>query len=246
VQFYIAYLRYISPLKRAGRRFCYPRVDIKNKEVFNYEGFDLALAQKLLAENAPLVCNDFQLRDPERIIVVTGPNQGGKTTFARTFGQLHYLAALGCPVPGREAQLFLCDRIFTHFEKQESINNLRGKLQDDLIRIHRILEEATTASIIILNEIFTSTTLQDALFLGRRILDKISQKDLLCICVTFLDELSSFDEKTVSMVSTVDPEDPTRRTYRIIRKAADGISYALSLAEKHGLTYNRLKERLQS
>ncbi len=242
--FYLAFGDYIRPVRAAGLSFCYPEVSASSKEVRAAGTFDLALAHKLVAQRQPVVTNGFHLDGPERIIVVTGPNQGGKTTFARTFGQLHHLAAVGCPVPGSAARLFLPDRLFTHFEREEDLAAMSGKLEDDLIRIGNILRAATPASIVILNEIFTSTTVHDARFLGTKLLTKVMRLDALCVYVTFIDELSSLGDQIVSMMSTIVPHNPAERTYKVVRKPADGLAYALAIAEKYNLTYQRLYDRL--
>lgn len=244
MQFYLAYVEYMERFKSAALPFCIPAIIQDAKDIFASTAFDLALADSAMENKLKVICNEFYLQDNERVFVVSGPNQGGKTTFARMVGQLHYLALLGVFIPAHEARLYLADRIFTHFEKSENIHNLRGKLYDDLVRIKAILDSATSRSLIIMNEIFTSTTTRDAVYLGAKIMGKILRLDALCVCVTFIDELTHLNAAIVSMMSTVDDHDYALRTYKVIRKPADGVAYSTSLVQKHGLTYEKIKARL--
>lgn len=124
------------------------------------------------------------------------------------------------------------------------LEHRRSESSDELVRLHHSCEAMTPNSVVILNEVFNSTSLDDQVFLSTKILEKILAVDVIGVCVTFIDALSTLSEKTVSMVSTVDPEDPAHRTFQIVRKPADGLAYALSLAEKHGVTYAALCKRI--
>jgi hypothetical protein len=120
--------------------------------------------------------------------------------------------AARCPAARPGCSLF--DKILTHFEREEDIANQAGKLEDDLLRIQRALLAATPSSIVIMNEIFASTTLSDARFLGEKVLTRVIDLDLLCLYVTFVDELASQGLTVVSMASTVVPGNPAERPTR--------------------------------
>jgi DNA mismatch repair protein MutS len=246
VQFYMSYIEHVRQFEKNGLCFCTPFVSNEDKKISACNTFDIGLAKVLADRNLSVVTNDFHLDGGERIFIVSGPNQGGKTTFARTFGQLHYLGCLGFPVPGSSARLFLFDQLFTQFEREEDIHNLRGKLHDDLFRFHRTFNRATSNSIIIMNEVFNSTSLKDAIFLSTKMIEKIIALDMICVCVTFIDELATLSDTIVTMASNVNPENFAERTYKIIRRPPDGLAYAISIAEKYRLTYPQLLERLPS
>lgn len=240
LQFYLAHLDLMAATASFGVSWTLP--DISSDHAFSiHEGVDLALA---LASSSPPVPGDCALAAAEGLVVITGPNQGGKTTFARMLGQLHVLAATGAPVPARTARIPLVDQVFTIFDRGENVEDQRGHLHDDLVRAQALLQQITTGSLVLLNEVYSSTTPDDARGLGKDLLTRLEHSGARTVAVTFLDELSRHSPTTVSLVAGVDPGDPTRRTYRLRRRPADGLAYARALAQQHALAPDDLRRRL--
>ena len=244
IQFYLSYAEYINQVAALGVSFCIPQITFEKTEIRCNGGVDLALAVSMADKKNTPVPNDFSLQGTQRMLVVTGPNQGGKTTYARMFGQLHYIASLGLPVPASNATLFMFDTIFTLFGRVESHAGESGALKYDLVQMKKILDHASGSSIIILNEVFSSTTLFDATMLAKRILERISRLDCPCVMVTFIDEIASFSDIVVSMVAEVENHNQAQRTFRIVAKPADGLAYARAIAGKYHLTYEAIIRRL--
>lgn len=243
-EFYISYIEYANDIKNSYLSFCYPVFSTDQKSITIKDGYDMALAYTLSKKEAQVVSNDYIFEEDKRILVVSGANQGGKSTYARAFGQINYLAKLGLFVCAKEAKIYFYDKIFTHFEKEEQLDNLHSKLQEDLLRAHSITSNATSKSIVILNEIFSSTSLKDALFLSSEIMKTIDKKDLFCIWVTFIEELNDMSKKTKSMVTLIDENNIDKRSYKIVHKKPDGKAYAMSLSKKYHLSYEQILQRI--
>ncbi len=242
--FYLAYLEMMDPLVAAGLAFSHPVLEVGPAGMRVDGLFDLALARKRGDEAGAIVANDVAVQPWERRIVVTGANQGGKTTLARALGLLHHLASIGAPVPARAASLQLADSVYTLFQRLDDGARTSGRLEADLGRARAITDAISPSSLVILNEAFSATTVADALALNRAVLAQIAAKGAMCVVVTFLTELAAPDASTVSFVGGVEPGEGGARTYRFERRPPDGMARAHSLVERHQLDYASVAKRL--
>ncbi len=236
MRFYFLYLDLMIKLRGSGHAFAYPEITRKG-EVFLGGAYDLALA----ISAGTVVPNDFILTEEEKGTVITGANQGGKTTFLRSIGQAAVLAALGLPVPCECACLPLYNAIFSQFTQAEDATADNGKLKEELIRLRPILQGAGRGSLVILNELFSSATAQDALDMAEHALELLMGAGAHTLCVTHIDGLRL--RHAVSMVAQVQKADG-KRLYKIMRAEADGQAHVGEIALKYHLTAEKIKERI--
>lgn len=242
VHFYIAFLHYKIILERNGYSFAFP---IQNEHVFLINGgYDIALAGKNIYEKKPVISNDVCLENQERFLVITGPNQGGKTTFARALGQIVYFSLMGLMAPCEKAELPMLSGLNTHFCVEESPESGRGKLKEELIRLKEMKNKKNDRCFVILNELFTTAATYDSYLMGEKILDYFHSQNCYGIYVTHIKELAEKKEYVASFVAELDHNDNHTRTYKVTKRSPDGIGYAETLAEKHKMTYCQMKEVL--
>nr|WP_300144941.1 hypothetical protein [Propionicimonas sp.] len=245
LRFYLGFLKVADGLAARGVPWCLPQVREPGGGPLDLSGFvDLALALKAGPDD-PLVPNDLALRPDERLVFVTGPNQGGKTTYVRAAGQLAHLASLGLPVPARAASLPVLNPVLTHFPRPDDPANQRGGLADELVRLRDLLDAADGSALLVLNELFSATTAEDALQLSGRVLGRFAEAGCRVLWVTFLEELVTATDGAVSMVGQVASDDPTRPTFRFRAQPPAGRTHAAALAARHGLSGDDLARRLR-
>lgn len=243
LQFYLVFSQFQNEMEYYGCAFCEPVAE-KEGQFMTTGVYDLALARKNKRTEQDVVSNSVQYRSGETFLVVTGPNQGGKTTFARSLGQLVYFAMMGLNVPATQATLPYFEDLLTHFSVEESLESGRGKLKEELSRLAPMMERKTGKSFVILNELFTTAATYDAFIMGQRVLCHFSEAGCMGVYVTHIAEMTKAHEGVVSLVALADENDHRRRTFRVVRKEPDGIGYAGDIVEKHRLGYEDLCIRL--
>ncbi len=240
IEFYCSWIDVERQLKEStGLALTVPHCVEKQEEVRVRGGFDLALA---LRGGTTIVPNDYTAQPGKAVTVINGPNQGGKTTFLRMIGQIAYLTSLGLSVPAREADMFCCDRVLTHFSDPHALPQ-EGQLANELIRLKEILGVVTPSSLVLVNEIFSTTTLDDAQELGEWMIDRLRGLGCMTFIVTFIDDLSRLPG-VLSLVSRLGADH--HRTFRVVPGNADGRADALFLLSCFGLTADQIQHSLST
>lgn len=244
VQFYLAFYAFQKEWEAQGAVFSTPAL-IEEGLVEGAEVYDLALACVNYPAEKQVVSNDFTYAKGEQFFIVNGPNQGGKTTFARSLGQLIYFTKMGLDVNAKEARVPYFDRLVTHFSVEESMESGQGKLMEELRRLAPIMNKGCEKAFVIINELFTTAAHYDGCIMGAKVLDYFMKRDCHGVYVTHLRALGEGTKGVVHMAATLDGSSEHRRTFKILRSQAEGCGYAGDIVGKYQLSYDKLQERLR-
>ena len=218
---------------------------VGSREFSGREVYDLALVWKQAEKEYNVVSNDFAMKETPSFFVVTGPNQGGKTTFARSLGQAVYFALMGLTVNGESFSVPMFQGISTHFEAEEKLQSNSGKLKEEINRLVPMMKETQNRNhFVILNELFTTATTHDAMLMGRKVMESFLERQCYGIYVTHIQELAEETEQIISLVAQLEPGEETRRTYRMLPMKAQGYGYSDALVKKFNLQYEDIVRRL--
>ena len=258
--FYVHALDLIQELQNAGMSLCTPVIVPAQERVCRVQAtYNVQLAiQRLKAQSTAVVTNDIEFGEDGRIAILTGPNQGGKTTYMQAIGLVQVLAQLGLPVPGEEARISPVDAIYTHYPVEERLELGTGRLGDEARRIRAIFEKVTRHSLLLLNESLSTTSMGEGVYLARDIMRALRQIGLRAVFTTHMHELAAAageinaetegDSAVFSLVASKPDEallSDAGHSYHIQPGPPLGRSYAEHIAARYGISDEQLQVLLE-
>ena len=224
-----------------------PRLRPINEKVFAAKS--LYNPRVALAISERIVTNDLSFDKDATIYVLTGPNRGGKSVITVALGSAVALCQLGLPVPAEYAEISPVDGIFTHFPEGADDTIDKGRLGEECARLREIFDSVTENSLILLDESLSSTGAYEASYIASEILKSFAVIGTRGIFSTHLHELAasvpeinlvSLREGGVMVDTLVAGMEEGERSFKIHRMKPDGKSYAKDIADKYGLSYEKL------
>lgn len=211
------------------------------------------VVEKVLTDH-PFTPNDAYLdTGNNRLMIITGPNMSGKSTFMRQTAIIVLMAQIGCFVPAAYAKIGVVDKIFTRVGASDDLTSGQSTFMVEMNEVADILKNATRKSLVILDEIGRGTSTFDGISIAKAVAEYISGKNIGCrtLFATHYHELISMEKEYEGIrnfsVAAVKRGDELRFLHKICEGGTDD-SYGIEVAKLAGLpqkVINRAKEELK-
>ena len=185
--YYVGCLNLADQLVAKGARWCFPTPLPPGEVALSAEGlYDPGL---VLRQSAKVVGNDVPA-DTKRLLMVTGANQGGKSTFLRSVGLAQLMMQAGMFVAAESFAANVCPAVFTHFKREEDPTMKHGKLDEELARMSLIADEIIPGCLLLCNESFASTNEREGSEIAYQVIRAMTASGVKVVFVTHMFELA--------------------------------------------------------
>jgi hypothetical protein len=185
--FYVGCLNLQEQLTAVGAPLCVPEPLAANELALRSDGlYDVGLALRV----GTAVTGNRLRADGKLLVVVTGANQGGKSTFLRSMGLAQMMMQAGMFGPARQMSASVCHGVHTHFKREEDATMTSGKFDEELVRMSDIATRIRPGALLLCNESFASTNEQEGSDVAREIVHAMVDASIRVIFVTHMYELS--------------------------------------------------------
>jgi DNA mismatch repair protein MutS2 len=194
------------------------------------------LEDKLRKENRAIVPLTLTLGGEERVLVISGPNTGGKTVALKTTGMAALAAQSGIPVAAQRAVLPLFDTILVDIGDEQSIAADLSTFSAHMLNLKTMLQEATPNSLVLVDEMGTGTAPEEGAALAVALLDEFRAKNCIVLATTHHDRLKTYASTTPGVVNAAVEFDDVnlRPTYRLMVGVPGGSS-GIAIAQRLGI-----------
>lgn len=227
--FYVGCLNLHGRLAQKGEPVSFPLPAAPGERRHSFKGlYDVCLTLSL---EQRIVGNDLNA-DNKDLVIITGANQGGKSTFLRGVGLSQLMMQCGMFTPAESFCANVCDGLFTHFKREEDAAMNSGKLDEELSRMSDIVDNITSNSMLLFNESFAATNEREGSEIARQIICALLEKRVRVFFVTHLYEFArGFYDKKMEKAIFLRAERQTDggRTFKIIEGEPLQTSYGEDL-----------------
>ena len=227
--FYVGCLNLHEQLVAKGEPWSFPVPEPPGQRRHAFRGlYDVCLALSL---DHRVVGNEANADDKD-LAIITGANQGGKSTFLRSIGLAQLMMQCGMFVAAESFCANLCDGVFTHYKREEDVTMSSGKLDEELARMSEIVDHIRTNSLLLFNESFAATNEREGSEIAGQITRALVEKRIKVFYVTHLYEFAhAFYEKKMANVIFFRAERQAdgERTFKIIEGAPLATSFGEDL-----------------